>query len=139
MVTVKEFLNAGRNLQFEIDKLKVLYEKRLDSATVQGVSYEGDRVQQSAGNKTEERYIECSDFAEILANRILELENYRAKMLLLINQYPESIGRSLLIMRYIECIHWDQIAEQLHYDVRWTQRLHGKILEQLQRSHKKPL
>lgn len=139
MLTVKEFLNAGRNLQFEIDKLKELYEKRLDSAMVQGISYEGDRVQQSAWNNTEERYAECADFAGMLAKRILELENYRARMLHLINQYPESIGRSLLIMRYIECVRWEQIAEQLHYDVRWTQRLHGKILEHLQRSHKKPL
>ena len=130
--SVKEFLQNGRNLHFEIKKLKQLQQKKLDEATAHGIDYSKARASQSFGNSVETKYMEYADFSSMLEQRIYELEDYRARMLMLINSYPDSTGRRLLLMRYIECLSWEKISEELSYDVRWVQRLHGKILVKLQ-------
>lgn len=130
---VKEFLQGGRNLHFEIARLKLILEKKLDDATVSGIDYGKDVVNKTPGNAQEDKYTEYSDFCILVDNRIKELEEYQVKMLSVINKYPDSYGRSLLLMRYIECLSWEKIAEEMKYDVRWVQRLHGKILAELER------
>ena len=130
---VKEFLQGGRNLHFEIARLKIILEKKLDDATVSGIDYGRDVVSKSSQNAQENKYTEYSDFCILVENRIKELEAYQTKMLAVINTYSDSYGRSLLLMRYIECLSWEKIAEEMNYDTRSVQRLHGKILVELKK------
>ena len=131
-MTVKEFFQKGRNLHFEIVRLKCILEQKFDAATIKGINYDRGFVKTPSGNGQENKNVEYSDFCKLLENRIKELEDYQAKMFSIINSYPDSYGRSLLLMRYIECLSWEKIAEEMNYDVRWVQRLHGKILVELE-------
>lgn len=132
-MTVKEFLQRGRNLHFEIIRLKLILEKKLEDATAKGVDYQKEHFGHSGENMQEDKYVEYSDFCILLDNRIKELEDYQEKMLQVINSYPDSYGRSLLLMRYVECLSWEKIAEEMSYEVRHVQRLHGKILIELEK------
>ena len=46
----------------------------------------------------------------------------------------------ILEKRYVDMQHWDDIADDLGFDPRWVQRLHGKALAELQQyiDKKKP-
>ena len=57
-------------------------------------------------------------------------------MLNLINRLDNTIYRTLLIARYINCKTWEQIADEMGYDLRWIYRLHGKALKAIESHYK---
>lgn len=129
-MTVKEWLKNGRKLNFEIQELKEARDKALNNAIGGAVDYGAERVQTSNGNSTERLFVSYSQYSAELEQRISELEEYQSEMLKLINNIPNSTYRTLLIEYYINCKSWEAVAECVSYEVRYTQKLHGRALKE---------
>lgn len=41
----------------------------------------------------------------------------------------------LLFKRYVECKTWEQIADEMHYTLRWVYSLHGSALQEFTTVH----
>lgn len=127
---VKEWLKNGRKLNFEIRALKEARDKALNAAVGGAVNYSAEKVQVSNENGKERCFVNYSQYAADLDVRIKELEYYRMEMLSLINKVDNSTYRTLLIEYYINCKSWEQVAEFIGYEVRYTQKLHGLALRE---------
>ena len=137
-MTAKEWLNRGRYLDREIDQLLEDQQNALNLACGTAVSYGGEKVQTSKKNVTERRFIAYADYSAKIDNRIDELYAIKTEIKAAINKLDDPLLRALLIARYVNMKTWEQIAEDLNYDLRWIYRLHGKALRAIE-SHYRPV
>lgn len=128
---IKEWLKRARALDREVKELREATMKSLSIAQGSGVDYSGERVQSSSDNGIESKFITYTDNAILLERKIEELEEYRKKVLTVIYSIDDTVLRTLLIARYINCKTWEQIAEDMGYSVKWVKTgLHSKALKQ---------
>ena len=81
------------------------------------------------------------DLADVVAMReriYQRAEDARRRALELMDEIQEAIDgvqsmehRTLLTLRYINCLQWDDIAVYLNYSVRQVHRMHGAALQML--------
>lgn len=130
-MTVKEFLQKGRKLNFEIQSLKNARKEAYYLATGITQDYSSEKVQTSKGNSSERKFIAYLEYSEKLDIKITELMEYRSKMLELINNLEDSTYRTLLISRYISCNTWERVAEDIEYSDVWVRtKLHSEALKE---------
>lgn len=126
-MTAKEWLGRGWKLNREIDALERAKRRAYDrciSATVQGNGQPtGKGGQASDGGMS--RY---ADFAAMVDQRIDRLIDIKRETLAVIDQVEDSTLRTLLVHRYINFEHWEQIAVDMHYSWRQIMRMHGQAL-----------
>ena len=127
-MTAKEWLGRGWKLNREIDALERAKRRAYDrciSATAQGNGQPtGKGGQVSDGGMS--RY---ADFAAMVDQRIDRLISVKCETLAVIDQVEDSTLRTLLVHRYINFEHWEQIAVDMHYSWRQIMRMHGQALQ----------
>lgn len=127
---IKEWLNHVRKLSDEIKQLKDAEKKAFSSACGGGVSYEKEKIQISKVNSSEAKFIDYSDYSILVKNKTEELERYQKEVLTAIYMIDDTVLRTLLIARYINCKTWERIAEDMGYSEKWVKTgLHSKALK----------
>ncbi len=133
MVEVKDFLQKGRRLNFEIDELIRARDIAFNLACGTAAAPDGEKVQTTKVNTSEIKFVKYAEYSAEIDKRIRELYEYRQCMLRLINKLDSTVYRSVLIARYINCKTWEQVADTIGLkDVRHIYRLHEKALLCLQ-------
>lgn len=83
------------------------------------------------GNPVEKAYCTLADY-ESEADRLLqEMNTARQKAEEIISSVPNPTQREVLTRRYIIGQRWEDIAECMHYNLKWVYKLHGRALEKL--------
>ena len=133
---LKEWFGVGRKLNYEIKQLEEARTEAFNLAcgALQGTS--GEKVKQSSSNGSERKFITYSDYAIEIDKRLKELNQYKTKMLTLIKDINNAAYRTLLTARYINNKTWEEIAQDMNYDIRWIYRLHGQALSECARIKK---
>lgn len=127
--TGKQFLLKGRDLQNEYDQLIKAKRQALDLACNTSIDYSKVKVQTSSQNATETKFAAYTEYCLLLDEKVEELAAYRTRMLKMIEKLNDSIQRTLLIARYINCETWEIIAEDMMYDIRHIYRIHSAALK----------
>lgn len=135
-MTVKEYFQKGRKLNFEIKELIIAKNNAFDMACSATAAPSGERVQTSAKNSSELKFINYSQYVEAIEKRVMELCEYRLNMLRLISKLDNVLHRTLLIDRYINCLSWEEIALRFEMTARHMRRLHGKALIAAEKEYK---
>ena len=66
------------------------------------------------------------------ANRLTELANLeRAALIVRLEALEDERVRSVMSMRYLHGLPWDEIAEQMFFSLRWVMKLHKRGLCEL--------
>lgn len=131
-MTTKEWLNRGRKLDEEINQLIQAQEKAFAQATYTVGGTEGDKVQTSRKNVSENRFVNYASYSEMIDNRIDELYLIKQEILQAVNRLGDGVFRTLLVARYINFKTWEQIAVEMNYSWSQTHRLHGKALKKME-------
>lgn len=127
-MTVQEWLNRGWHVEREIKRLTKA--RAAAYGALLGVGeQDGEKVQTSKKNVTEERYLKYLAYDEQLDKSIDELYEVRQEIFQVINEIEDNRLRELLIARYISFHKWEEIADALCYDIRHVFRLHRLALE----------
>ena len=108
-------------------KFRQLRELRLTREGVKGIDYSRDKVQTSVTSTIENTIIKIVDYEEEISKDISKLIDMKNKVRKQINKVNGICG-TVLEMRYLECMRWEEIAYRLHYDIRHIYRLHGQAL-----------
>ena len=135
-MTVKEYLQNGRRLCFEIKELSRAKNNAFDIACSTTLNLSKDKVQKSSKNMQEQKLINYSHYVFEIEKRIEILCKYRIDMLNLINNLDNVLYRTVLIDRYINCLTWEEVAAGLNLSVRHILRMHGKALTAIKRFYK---
>jgi hypothetical protein len=125
MISVREFFKQGRSLQIEIDELQKARKKAFELACSTSEKFSDERLQ-----SVETRYANYAEYSSMIEERIEMLSIYRKDMLDIINKIPNTIYRTLLIARYINCESWEKVSESIGYEsVKWVRTsLHDKAI-----------
>lgn len=133
-MTVKEWLERGREAKRRIEELKRERERLFEYATDTVTHIVPDKVRSSSENMTERRMIlfaRCSHSLESERDRLMQI---MTEIRSVIEQVEDITLRRLLSMRYIECMTWEGIAENLYYSDYWVRTaLHDRALQEIQK------
>ena len=128
---IKEWLNRGKYLDNEIKELKETAQKAYEEATNTASNISDERVQTSIANNTEKKFIRVVHYSLETINKIEELYDVKMEIQQAIYKLDSSTYRTLLLARYINFKTWEQIAEDMGYEVRQIHRIHGNALVNL--------
>lgn len=133
-MTAKKYLNQIRWLTIEIESRRETL-LRIREETYGLTSGMNGPVVDTSGNssKTERAAIKLQEAAERLEKTIIRREKLREKIEADIGKLTDPAERSVLILRYIELLSWDEIGERMNYARRTAQRIHGRALGSIER------
>lgn len=135
-MTVREWFEKGRKLDKEVSALKEAKQKAFELAYGTSADTGNERVQQSHGNTTEDKFTAYADYSRQLEERTAKLLCYRKKMHEVIDKVDNPVYRALLTERYINCKTWEQVADDMGNSVRWIHRLQKRALKELEEAVK---
>lgn len=131
-MTAKEYLQQAytidRRIGLDIQKL----EAARSSLHGRAVNYRSDGTRSgSRENRIENAIIRVLEYEEKIGAEIDELTEKRQEIEKVINSVPDDVQREILTRRYLLYQKWELVAEEMHRDLRWIYRLHGKAVENL--------
>lgn len=112
---VKRWLNRARGLDTEIRALMLERDKLFNRATNAVNITDGERVQASQRNTSEECYIAYAEYERIIEERLKELYDVKSEIVQAISEIENNVFRQLLTLRYISFYTWERIAEEMNY------------------------
>lgn len=68
------------------------------------------------------------DGTEQLRKVVADIDRELAEILMAIESVPDEMQKTVLTLRYIEGMPWEQINEKLHIERSWGTKLHGRAL-----------
>lgn len=130
-MTVKQWLRRARVINKEIEQLLIAKQEAYESALGIAIDVSKDKVQSSKGNSTENKLVNYIEYEFLINKRIDELIACKNEILKAISRLDNIQYRTLLTAYYINCRTWEQVAEEMNYDLRWIHRLHGRALKKI--------
>ena len=130
-MTKKEWLSRARDMDKEIKALERTKQSLYDKATSTVASNSGMNVQGSSDPHKAERF---AIYSAELDDTVQRLREVKMEIQRVINTLPDSdsLLRTILNERYVQCLQWEQIAVDIGYSYRDTTRKHGEALMKLQ-------
>ena len=133
-MTTKEWLMRAWRIDGLINDLIRERDRARQSLSLQGVQTERERVQGGSKRMEAEWIDRCIDYERQLDQRIDEY--YRIKMEIedAISGVENNDLKRLLVLRYLECSSWDDIADQMYYSKVWVcTALHQRALKEIEK------
>ena len=128
-ISAKEYLKSIRTLDMAIKvKEEELYRLKLNIASLSPQTT-GERVMNSSTSDMMSTVDKIVDMQAVINAEIDRLVNLKEEARSKINQLKDTRYVSLLTDYYINCKTWEQVAEDMEYDLRWIYRLHGRALQ----------
>lgn len=113
-------------------KLRQLDELKLTKETVRGIDYSIDKVQTGPTSSMENVIIKIVDYEQEINKDIDKLIDMKDNARRAINKVDGVYG-TVLEMRYLECMRWEEIAYRLNYGIRHVYKLHGQALSKIKK------
>ena len=133
----KEYLKQIEILDKKINnRIRELYEIKSRTLGLKAISYDKVSVQGSgAADKMAEQVARWIDIEKEINRLTDRLINEKHKIIGEIERLSDPRHIELLMMRYVECMTFEDIARSMNYDVRWIYSLHGSALQEFERVH----
>lgn len=126
---VKDWLRMLPQIEARIRAKEEQIRKYRVMATRATSSTEATRISGSSNrSRVEDAVAWICDLEEDAQEDLRELYRYRRDVMRLIGKLPDVRHRDILEMHYVTGWSLRRIAEEMHYDVRWVQILHGLAL-----------
>ncbi len=128
---VKEYLGEIKRLSIAIDSMERSIETmREEIASIQGISYDKDRVQSSASaDGMINKMIRLDEMACELEDTMIERAKKRAEITTQITLMPNGTYMQLLFKRYVEFKRFEQIAVEMNYSYDRIVHIHSEALQ----------
>ncbi len=130
-MTAKEWLGRAWEIDSEIRSLKREALSAKDLAFRVTAYLDDVKVQTSKEHVTENAMVRYLDYSERIVERMAELFSVKLEIYEAILRVDSTTCRTLLSLRYLQYLTWEQIAEEMDVDVRHVYRLHKSALEQV--------
>ena len=128
-ISAKEYLKSIRTLDMAIKvKEEELYRLKLNIASLSPQTT-GEPVMNSSTTDMMSTVDKIVDMQAVINAEIDRLVDLKEEARTKINQLKDTRYVSLLTDYYINCKTWEQVADDMGYDLRWVYRLHGRALQ----------
>ena len=129
-MTAKDYLKDIRKLDLEIQTLQEqisLLRKNAEGLRAMELS---DMPKGGKGKDLSDYVAEIADLQMVCVQHVSELIMKKQEAIERIMSIDGSELRNVLLLRYIQCKEWDEIADMLQYNLRTIFRLHGEALKE---------
>lgn len=129
-MTAKDYLKDIRKLDLEIQTLQEqisLLRKNAEGLRAMELS---DMPKGGKGKDLSDYVAEIADLQTVCVQHVSELIMKKQEAIERIMSVDGSELRNVLLLRYIQCLEWDEIADRLQYNLRTIFRLHGEALKE---------
>lgn len=129
-VTMKDWFRSIRGIEARIRAKEAQRDRFRALAMRAGFgSFEATRIS-GTGNRSrvESGVIDALDVEERIREDICAMLKMREDVAFVIDQMEDTRYRSVMDMYYLSGWTWMHIADEMRYDVKWVQRLHGRAL-----------
>lgn len=129
-MTAKDYLKDIRKLDLEIQTLQEqisLLRKNAEGLRAMELS---DMPKGGKGKDLSDYVAEIADLQMVCVRHVSELIMKKQEAIERIMSIDGSELRNVLLLRYIQCKEWDEIADKLQYNLRTIFRLHGEALKE---------
>lgn len=129
-MTAKDYLKDIRKLDLEIQTLQEqisLLRKNAEGLRAMELS---DMPKGGKGKDLSDYVAEIADLQMVCVQHVSELIMKKQEAIERIMSIDGSELRNVLLLRYIQCLEWDEIADRLQYNLRTIFRLHGEALKE---------
>ena len=131
-MTVKEFLNDVRRQHSRVEACK----ERLKEIEMEVLSIKspqlGDKIQSNSTKSLDEVICRLEAKRAETSREFIKLMDLQDKAEVLISYEKDHDRWAVLYRRYIINQKWEEIAVQMHLDLRWIYRIHGSSLHDLE-------
>lgn len=129
-MTAKEYLLQLRQMDRMINlKLEKLAYWREMSTRISGSRLEENYNPNRATDAPFVKVVEkIEELERQLAVEVNEFVDFKTQLVDMVRQIPNFDERTVIEMRYIDSLSWDEIADRCDYSLRWIYKLHGRGL-----------
>ena len=132
---IKDYLREVRHAHMRAEALCARAEKYREMATRATGRTDALRLSGTPGRSKVEQYVlEMVDVHAELEKEISQLMQYAREAEKRIATLRDERYRAVLQLRYLCGYDWQEIADRLHFSLRWTHKLHGEALQELARN-----
>lgn len=135
-MNVKDWLRRVRRINEELVQLKIARQEAWEIATKATVDTTKERVKHSQSNSSENHNNMLLEYDLKISRQREKLLQYKIEILEAIATLEDAKYRTLLIAYYINCKSWEEVAQDLGYEVRWIYKLHGRALQDIEIHYK---
>jgi DNA-directed RNA polymerase specialized sigma24 family protein len=129
---IKEQLNSYRILSREISGALRLLEDLDQQAFASGASGEMKVIASlPLSARFEDIIADKADLERVIKDSLDLLHIYKKQVVKLIARNPDPAQRTLLAMRCLECMKWEDIAERMHYSKRHIYNLYNEAVHNI--------
>lgn len=128
MHPAKSYLLQLQDIEHEIQQLEWDMADIRQKIGLQGLRYDSDRVQTSAGDPMADTFARLDAMERKQAAKIEELKKAREKIHGQIRRVAEPYSQ-LLDLRYIRRLRFEKVADEMGYSADYIRRMHGKALQ----------
>lgn len=133
----KEYLRQIAMLDIKINnRIKELHGIKNRVLGLQAVHYDKDPVMSSMiGDRIGNEVASWIDLENEIDSLTSEYIQTKHKILGEIEQLKDPRHVQLLVLRYVECLTFEQIADEMDYSLRSVYLIHGSALQEFERLH----
>jgi hypothetical protein len=136
-VAAKEYLRQLLNLKRLIEA-KQLECESLDAMSKKVTSVLSNcKVDSSHSNRNEDIVIRVIELKKDISEQMKAYVKLQTKISKEIDEIKNIKYRSLLVMRYVGGLKFEEISEKMNYGMRWVLTLHKEALKEFDRLHSK--
>lgn len=129
-MTAKDYLKDIRKLDLEIQTLQEQISLLRENAEGLRAMELSDMPKGGKGKDLSDYVAEIADLQMVCVQHVSELIMKKQEAIERIMSIDGSELRNVLLLRYIQCKEWDEIADMLQYNLRTIFRLHGEALKE---------
>lgn len=128
-MTVQEWLNRGRDIDKAIKSIRREKEKVLAAAVNSVAGTNGQTVQVTRRNTSEDKFIKYASYSEQLEQYEKNLIDIKSEIAVAIQKVKNPTLYTVLFQRYVEFKRWEEIALDMNYSyVHVVHNLHPQAL-----------
>ena len=126
----RQFLREVRHAHFRLEALCARAERYREMATRATGRTDALRVSGTPNRSKVESYVlELVDMHDELQKEISRLRGLQSQAEKMISQVTDERYRCVLELRYLCGMDWQDVADRLHYSLRWVHKLHAEALK----------
>ena len=131
-MTAKEYMEQARYLDMQINS-NIEQVRTLNELATKVTTVYSDMPHSPNRNtgRMEETIAKIIDLESEIDRDIDALVDLKREIQTVINNIEDEKYRVLLELRYINQKSWEEIANQLGYDLRYTHKIHGRALQKI--------
>ena len=130
----KAFLREYERAEKRVKEIQRRLEDLEDQCTNVTMALDSDRVQTSPQPDKIGRVVAMKvDLTEKLVEAEADALDTMNRIYEVLNQIEDPDYQRLLRLRYIKCLKWEDITDQMHYEVRNIFYIHGRALVEVEK------